>query len=214
MREKTLTKRAAAAALLLALAVLLASCVGIDTKVKISKSGSGTVSAEYRMSQELVSFGELEANKAMLPVPLTRADVENSLRSAKGLTLESWSSRKDGADLVVKTVIAFDSMDALMLYLDPNGKLATYSTTQEGTSVAFSLGDKMPALNPDMRELAKEAFAAYTFKFAVELPSAPKEASSDHPAVSARKDGNTVVFEGKMQDIVASEAAPSMRLSW
>jgi hypothetical protein len=166
------------------------------------------------MSQELVSFGELEANKAMLPVPLTRADVENSLRSAKGLSLESWSSRKDGTDLVVKTVIAFDSMDALMLYLDPNGKLATYSTTQEGTSVAFSLGDKLPALAPDMKEIAKEAFAAYTFKFAVELPTAPKEASSDHPAVSARKDGNTVIFEGKMQDIVASDVAPSMRLSW
>lgn len=209
-----MTKRAAAAALLLALTVLLASCVGVDTKVKINKSGSGAVSAEYRMSQELVSFGELEANKAMLPVPLTRADVENSLRSAKGLKLESWSSRKDGTDLIVKTVIAFDSMDALMLYLDPNGKLATYSATQEGTSVAFSLGDKLPALDPDMKELAKEAFAAYAFRFAVELPSTPKEASSGHPAVSARVDGNTVVFEGKMRDIVASDAAPSMRLSW
>ena len=214
MRENTLKQRAAAAAVLLALAALLTSCVGIDTKVKITKSGSGSVSAEYRMSQELVAFGEFEANKAMLPVPLARADVENSLRSAKGLTLDSWSSKKDGADLVVKTVIAFDSMDALMLYLDPNGKLATYSTTQDGTSVAFSLGDKLPKLDPDMRELAKEAFVAYTFKFAVELPSAPREASSDHPAVSARKDGNTVIFEGKMQDIVASESAPSMRLSW
>jgi hypothetical protein len=214
MRENTLKQRAAAAAVLLALAAVLASCVGIDTKVKISKSGSGSVSAEYRMSQELVAFGELEANKALLPVPLARADVENSLRSAKGLALESWSSKKDGTDLVVKTVIAFDSMDALMLYLDPNGKLATYSTTQDGTSVAFSLGDKLPKLDPDMKELAQEAFAVYTFKFAVELPSAPREASSDHPAVSARKDGNTVIFEGKMQDIVASETAPSMRLSW
>ena len=214
MRENTMMKRTAPAAVLLALAALLASCVGVDTKVKIGKSGSGSVSAEYRMSQELVSFGELEANKAMLPVPLTRADVENSLRSAKGLSLESWSSRKDGTDLVVKTVIAFDSMDALMLYLDPNGKLATYSATQEGTSVAFSLGGKLPVLDPDMKELAKEAFAAYTFKFAVELPSAPREASTDHPAISARKDGNTVIFEGKMQDIVASDVAPSMRLSW
>lgn len=214
MRENTMTKRAAAAVVLLALTVLLASCVGIDTKVTITKSGSGTVSAEYRVSQELVSFGELEANKAMLPVPLTKADVENSLRSAKGLTLKSWSSKKDGTDLVIKTVIAFDSMDALMLYLDPKGKLATYSATQEGTDVSFSLGDKLPALDPDMKDLAKEAFAAYTFRFAVELPSAPKEASSDHPAVSARKEGNTVIFEGKMRDIVVSDVAPSMRLSW
>lgn len=209
-----ISKRSIAALGCLAILALLSSCVGIDTKVKISNGGSGTVSAEYRLSEELVSFGELEANKAILPVPLTKADVENSLRTAPGLHLDSWSSRKDGTDLLIKTVISFDSLDSLMLYLDPKGQLAKHSAGAEGHSIVFTVGDRLPSLDADMKQVAQEAFAPYAFKFVVELPSAPKEASSSNPAVAVRKEGNTVYFEGQMKEIVAAELPPSMKLSW
>lgn len=198
----------------LAALILLTSCMGTDTKVKISQDGTGLVAAEYRLSEELVAFGELEENKAMLPVPLSRADVENSLRSAPGLRLESWSSRKDGTDLVVKTVIAFDNLESLMYYLDPKGELARHSFEADTHSINFSLGDKIPAIDPDMKEIAKEAFAPYRFSFVVELPKPPKQAASQHPAIVARVEGNTVYFEGSMQDLVTSETAPAMSLSW
>ncbi len=212
--DRMISKFRAAAIGCLAMMMILTSCVGIDTRVKISDKGSGTVTAEYRLSEELVAFGELEANKAMLPVPLTRADVENSLRASPGLRLASWSSRKDGTDLLVKTVIDFDSLDSLMYYLDPNGKLARHSSGPEGHSIVFTVGDSLPDLDPDMKQIAMEAFAGYDFAFAVELPSPPRNASSDHPAVAVRKDGNTVHFEGTMKDIVGTEQAPSMTLSW
>ncbi|MFA5851548.1 MAG: hypothetical protein WC820_02520 [Spirochaetales bacterium] len=209
-----ISKRNLAALGCFAILALLSSCVGIDTKVKISSSGSGTVSAEYRLSEELVSFGELEANKAMLPVPLTKADVENSLRTSPGLHLDSWSSRKDGTDLLIKTVISFDSLDSLMLYLDPNGEMAKHSASAEGHRIVFTVGDRLPSLDADMKQIAQDAFAPYSFKFVVELPSPPKEAFSSHPAVTVRKDGNTIYFEGQMKEIVASELPPSMTLSW
>lgn len=209
-----ISKRNLAALGCLAMLALLSSCVGIDTKVKITSGGSGTVSAEYRLSEELVSFGELEANKAMLPVPLTKADVENSLRSAPGLHLDSWSSRKDGTDLLIKTVISFDSLDSLMLYLDPKGELAKHSAGAEGHRIVFTVGDRLPSLDADMKQIAQDAFAPYSFKFVVELPSPPKEASSSHPAITVRKEGNTIYFEGQMKEIVATELPPSMTLSW
>lgn len=209
-----ISKRTFTALGCLAILALLTSCVGIDTKVKISSGGSGTVSAEYRLSEELVSFGQLEANKAMLPVPLTRQDVENSLKAAPGLHLDSWSSRKDGTDLLVKTVISFNNLDSLMLYLDPKGSLARHSVGPEGNSIVFSLGDRLPSLDPDMKQLAQESFAPYSFSFAVELPSPPKQASSSQPSIAVRQNGNTVYFEGKMREIVTAETAPSMTLSW
>lgn len=196
------------------LILLLSSCVGIDTKVKISENGSGTVVAEYRLSEDLVAFGELEANKDMLPVPLTKEDVENSLKTAKGLSLQSWSSRKDGTDLIVKTTINFDSLDSLMLYLDPEGKLARYSATPSGHNIVFSLGENIPPLDPEMRDLAIEAFSPYSFKFAIELPSAPTEARSENPAITSRIEGKTAYFEGSMKDIITSEMPPSMSVSW
>jgi len=197
-----------------AIMLLLTSCVGIDTKVKISREGSGSVTAVYSLSEELVAFGELEANKAMLPVPLTKQEVEDSLRGISGLSLTSWSSKKDGTDLVISTVIAFDSLYSLMYYLDPQGRLAKHDTSPEGNRIAFTVGDSLPVLDPDMKKIAQEAFAPYSFKFVIELPSAAKEALSGNPAIGARKDGNTVYFEGKMMDVVATELPPSMTISW
>ncbi len=194
--------------------VFLTSCMGIDTKVVISRNGSGKVEAEYRLSEELVAFGELEANKAMLPVPLTRADVENSLRNVEGLRLDSWSSRKEGTDLLIKTVISFDTLDALVYYLDPRGELAKH-TSESGTErIGFTVGEKLPRFEPDMKPIVEEAFAPYNFRFMVELPAKAKEASSGHPAVTLRQEGTKVYFEGKMKDIVTSEVPPSMGLVW
>ena len=94
--------------------ILFSSCMGMETTIVINNENSGTVTAEYRLSEELVNFGALEANKSLLPVPLSKADLENSLASAKGLKLVSWSSSKNGTDTLVKTVISFDSLEALM----------------------------------------------------------------------------------------------------
>ncbi|MDP2790566.1 MAG: hypothetical protein Q8O15_02285 [Rectinemataceae bacterium] len=207
-------RRHALTLLCIAALAFLTSCMGIDTKVMISKNGSGKVEAEYRLSEELVAFGELEANKALLPVPLTRADVENSLRNVAGLRLDSWSSRKEGTDLLIKTVIVFDTLDALMYYLDPRGELAKH-TSESGTErISFTVGEKLPRFESEMKSIAEEAFAPYSFRFIVELPSAAKEASSGHPAVTLRQDGTKVYFEGKMKDIVTSEVPPSMGLAW
>ncbi|MDD3980790.1 MAG: hypothetical protein RBT72_00655 [Spirochaetia bacterium] len=199
---------------LVAAAVLLASCVGMDTKVEISSEGSGTVAAEYRISEELAAFGELEANKELLPIPLSREDVEKSLAGSEGLELKSWSSKKAGTDLLISTVIAFDDLDALMFYLDPSGKLATHSAGPAGQEIRFSLGDRMPSLDQEMKMLAEVAFDPYAFNFSVQLPKAPQRAESAHPAITKRQEGNTVHFEGRMRDIIVTETAPSMILSW
>ncbi len=197
-----------------AAAIVLESCVGMDTKVEISSGGSGTVSAEYRISEELVAFGELEANKDLLPIPLSKEDVEKSLEGSQGLKLKSWSSKKSGTDLLIATVIEFKDLDALMFYLDPSGRLAAHSAGSDGQEIRFSLGDRMPKLDPDMKLLAEEAFDPYSFSFSIKLPKAPIRAESEHPAITKRQEGNTVYFEGRMKAIIASEAAPSMVLSW
>ena len=195
-------------------AMVLASCVGMDTKVEISSEGSGTVSAEYRISEELAAFGELEANKELLPIPLSREDVEKSLAGSEGLELKSWSSKKSGTDLIISTVIAFQNLDALMFYLDPSGKLATHNSGSAGQEIRFSLGDRMPTLDPEMKILAEEAFDPYTFSFSIQLPKTPQKAESSHPAITKRQEGNTVYFEGRMRNIIVTETAPSMILSW
>jgi hypothetical protein len=194
--------------------LLFLSCMGIATDVKINNNGSGTVTAEYRLSQELVAFGQLDANKDMLPVPLSEADVRKGLRAAKGLSFVSWSSKQDGTDLLVKTVIAFDSLSALALYLDPQGKLAQHETSLGTQRLAFSLGDTLPSIDPEMKQIAREAFAPYNFSFSFELPSPATDVRSNHPAIKSSRNGTNVRFEAQMQDLISSETVPSIMLSW
>jgi hypothetical protein len=188
--------------------------MGMDTEVKISKDGSGSLSAQYRLSQDLVDFGELEANKDMIPVPLSESDVRKSLAGVKGLALKSWSSRKDGSDLLITTVIDFDSLDSLALYLDPQGKMASHTSSSASQTISFTLGDSIPKLDKDMKEAAQEAFAPYTFRFVFDLPDEPKDAKSSDPAISVVRDGKKLRFEGKMSDIVSLDTPPSLQLSW
>ncbi len=194
--------------------VLLASCVGVDAKIKLADSGSGDLIAEYRVSNELLSFGELDENKAQLPLPLSRSDVESSLGGKSGLVLKSWSSSKSGKDTVIKMDIGFSSIDALIAYLDPEGKLAHYDRANGVTSLYFSLGRDFAPLDSDGKQLAIEAFDTYTFRLTVEAPKAIKMANSSNAIVSAKIDGKTASFSGAMKDIVTSEKAPAFSVSW
>jgi len=194
--------------------ILFSSCMGMETTIVINNENSGTVTAEYRLSEELVNFGALEANKSLLPVPLSKADLENSLASAKGLKLVSWSSSKNGTDTLVKTVISFDSLEALMYYLDPQGQMARFSVTGSEKKIIFSMGDKVPPIDDQMKELAKESFAPYTLKFTVSAPSKIIRSASSLEIISAVSDGKKAIFEGKMQDIVTSGEAPVLELTW
>ncbi|HEY9054088.1 MAG TPA: hypothetical protein VIO60_04645 [Rectinemataceae bacterium] len=201
-------------ALAASVALALSSCMGMETEVKVSANGSGRVNATYRLSKELVSFGELEANKDMIPVPLSEADVLKSLHGLQGLKLVSWSQKDEAADRVIRTAIDFSSLDSLAVYLDPRGNLAKVSEQSGEHRISFSLGETIPPLDPEMRSLAKDAFSPYSFVFAFELPSEAKEASSSHPAIRVTRDGKRVRFEGSMAELVTLETPPSLLLSW
>lgn len=192
----------------------LASCMGMASEVKISKDGSGRVSAEYRLSEELVAFGQLEGNKDMLPVPLSEEDVRRGLAGAQGLTFVSWSSRKDGSDTVIKTVIAFDSLKALAVYLDPEGTMARHESSASGSRLSFTLGSTLPAFDPEMKKAAKEAFGSYALVFEFDLPNPPREYSSSSPVLKVSRNGNKVRFEGAMGDIVSGDRVPALVLAW
>jgi len=213
MRQKS-TRFLLNAGLLCVVVVLLASCVGVDAKIRVTDSGSGDLIAEYRVSNELLSLGELDENKAQLPIPLSRSDVESSLGKKNGLVLKSWSSSKSGKDTVIKMDIGFSSIDALIAYLDPEGKLARYDNANGVTSLYFGLGGDFAPLDSDGKHLAIEAFDAYTFRLTVEAPKAIKTADSNNTIVSSKIDGKTASFSGAMKDIVISEKAPALSVSW
>jgi hypothetical protein len=199
---------------LLTLPLSFFSCVGIDSRAQISTEGSGTISAEYRLSKELVSFGEQDSNKALLPIPLTREDLETSLKSSTGLSLQSWSSRKDGDDLVISVTIAFSDIQSLIHFLDPKGQLSNYKENGTDKTLLLSLGDSIPPLDPSMKQMALDAFAPYSMKFAFTFPTPPKSVQSSGTGTKSWIEGKTARFEAAMKDVVTSQDPVTWKIVW
>ena len=65
-------------------AVLLTSCIGIDSRLSIREDGSGTLALTYRVSQLVADVGLSETGTSAVPLPLTRADFDHSLEASGG----------------------------------------------------------------------------------------------------------------------------------
>ena len=202
------------ASLIVVLPIILASCVGIDSKALINSDGSGTLSAEYTLSKDLVSFGQQDNGKAALPIPLSREELESSLKSQPGLSLKSWSSRKSGDDLVISVTMSFSDIKSMINFLDPKGQLSTYTETGSDKILFLSLGDSIPPLDPSMKKMATEAFSPYSMKLAFTLPSPPKTVVATGTGTKAWIDGKTARLEAAMKDVVTSEEPVTLKIVW
>ncbi len=202
------------AAILAAPILLFSSCLGVEADVKISASGSGAIDLEYRMSEELVAFGELDANKTLLPVPVSRSDFERGISAYKGLKLESWSDSKDGTDLVVKARVSFDDLSSLTKFLDPRGNLASYSENAGKKTLRFVFGEPLGELDAETAALAAEALAPYSMKLTLRLPSPPTESTARGEGTKAWIEGQSAKFESSMKGIALSPQPAGWTVSW
>ena len=202
------------AALALASSLVLGSCLGVDANAKVSASGSGTADLRYTVSRELVEFGELEGNKAMLPVPISRSDFERGLAPYPSLKLESWSQKDSGTDRVVDARVSFTDLKGLAAMLDPRGKMASYRAEGGRNTLTLSFGEPMKALDAETESLAREAFAPYSMKLALQLPAPPIASISKHEGVKSWIDGATARFESPMAVIALSPEPVVWTVTW
>lgn len=198
----------------LAASLALGSCLGVDAQATISAGGSGSIDMEYSLSEELVAFGELESNKALLPIPVSRSDFERGIASYPGLSLDSWSERMSGSDKVVKARVSFKNLASLASMLDPRGNLASYSEAGARKSLKFVFGEPMPKLDNETESLAKEAFAPYSMRLTLQLPEPPVLSSVKGEGAKGWVDGKTARFESPMTVIALSPEPVSWTVTW
>jgi hypothetical protein len=100
----------ASAALAVAAALALSSCIGIETRVSFKDDGSGVLRVEYRIAKSLLEPAAQSGSS--LPLP-EEQEVRDALSAAPGLRLVSLDRRDDDKDVFLSAEIAFDSVDAL-----------------------------------------------------------------------------------------------------
>jgi len=193
--------------LFLALPLLLASCVGIDADARIGTDGAVDLTLTYTVSTALDELGKLGANAAYLPVPIGRDDLQLAAQRAGG-ELRSWS-RKDGIEsFVITSALRFPTTAAFASFIDPAGKLASYTEAGGRATLSMTLSEGTPPADKDLVEFIRVAFSEYVIAVRINLPRNPSASSGF--TVSNRN----ASFSMKAADLFGSPDPVSASVSW
>ena len=149
---------------------ILGSCVGISSEITLGRNGSGTIKLEYRLSRELESLGKLDGNEGRPPIPVGKTDFERTAARIPGLTLKSFNSAVDGADVVYRVTLNFADTDALLRFLDASGQKASLSRENGRNRFSLLLAAGGP-VEPGLGNLVSSASAGYFLTMSFSLPA-------------------------------------------
>lgn len=163
--------------ILFAVSMLFMSCVGIDTVIDLNQDGSGSVTFEYRISDIVMNLGQNDGRS--IPLPVSKADFEDTVRKTAGLSLRSYKITESGNDSLITAKIDFDNEDALLLLLNCGMTDCVSLTRKDGVTVfrqTLSHGN-VPDINPEILLNMKSMFDGYSIKTTLNLPVKPSGAS-------------------------------------
>jgi hypothetical protein len=193
-------------------AVLLSSCVGIDSRLTIHDNGSGTLALTYRVSQLVVNLGSPVDGKSVIPLPLSRADFDRSLGASNGqVRLTRFDRSEDQKDVTIRAELAFDSLDAL-------GKLdafrgADIRAAEDGGNFTYSqLIAKAPSepITDDSLRMVDAFFGGYELTFVVQAPRPVKT----NTLGTLSDDKRVLTYRTSIKDLVRTKSDVVLSMSW
>lgn len=212
----------AAASLISLLA--LSSCANVDAQLSIAASGACSLKLRYAVSKMVVSLDAVSAGRAILPFPLSREAFDRTVRAAPGTELVSYSQAETDRDLVVAAELRFSNPSSLAAFLSSAEQRASYA--EAGGQRSFHLlispgkaaqgattqggGTGASGLDPDLGRLVDAAFAPYSVKIAVALPSPAKSVKGG----TIGRGGLEVDYSNSVSEIAKNEGPTVLDFSW
>jgi hypothetical protein len=193
-------------------ALLMMSCVGIDSKLSIRENGSGTLSLSYRVSQDVAQLGLSTAGKPVIPLPLSRSDFERSLSQTNGkVRLTRFDRSENEKDITIKAELSFDSLEALSLvdaFRESDLRPGT-DGSHKTLSQVIARASATPLME-ESRRMIEALFAGYDLTFTVEAPRPIQ--SSTLGILSADK--KSLTYKTSVKDVLTTKDDLIFSLSW
>lgn len=202
-------------------ALTLAACLGMETGISVKRNGSGTIDMAYRVSNEAFALGTLPGNENSPPVPVGKEDFERSFSRVPGMEMTSYSEKSDERDRIFLIKAKFDSLDALVNFLDAQGLHAAVKTEGGATAMTINLGLESGFVDPDLAPILPVIFDGYYMAFNISLPRDCKVSYADTagnalavlPRGEVATAAKSVSFRVPMADLLAGGAA-AMTITW
>jgi len=211
------------AALVFVSGLLLAGCFGIKTGIVIKKDGSGTISMEYKISNELLAAGTLDGNAAWPAIPVGEADFRRTIARTDGLELSAFSIKKGAKDTIYKIRLKYKTIQALCGFMDARGAAFSYSKTAGGEETLFiRVIPEKNNYSDEMLHLLPVIFEGCNFDLKIETPGKCRVAVSGEnreelntlPAGSFKSAGNTFELSAPMVELFSASGGLNFEISW
>jgi hypothetical protein len=194
-----------------AFALLLSSCIGIESDILIRRDGSGVLTLSYTISQFIKNIDAGRSEK-QLPLPVNEEEFRRTAESVEGLRLTDLEEREDEENVYIRAEMEFDTVEAVNA-LGRDGQLGITLETQGGTTT-FRQVIYQPQQGEETTEQSLEMietfFEGYELVYSVTAPAEVR----DHSLGELASDGRTVTYTITVPEILSAPEPLVLEVTW
>lgn len=191
-----------------AAALLLSSCLRLETVIRLKRNGVVTARLVYTIAPEMADFGRSFGSDEPWPLPLTEKDFEQQALRVDGVELTGYRTHKlaDESERIIVRLAA-NSMESIAGYL-----VLDFAAEKQGKggALVFTLPivDGYESADGERREILDKIAGDSVFRFVFEPPSKPVSVSS------GGIDGRRAVLEVSLRELLYEEAPKTWEVRW
>jgi hypothetical protein len=191
--------------------VLLSSCIGIESDLRIRQDGSGVLTLSYTVSQFIKNIDAGRSEK-QLPLPVNEEEFRRSAERIEGLRLTDLVEREDEENVYIRAELEFDNVEAVNA-LGREGQLGITLETQGGTTTFRQLiyeGQQGEEVTEESLKMIQTFFEGYELVYSVTVPAQVR----DHTLGVLAPDGRTVTYTTTVPDILRTSEPLFLEVVW
>jgi hypothetical protein len=193
------------------LVLLLSSCIGIESDIRIRQDGSGVLTLSYTISQFIKNIDAGRSEK-QLPLPVNEEEFRRSAERIEGLRLVSLEEREDEENVYIQAELEFDSVEAVNA-LGRNGQIGITLETQGNMTTFRQLiyeRQQGEEVTEESLEMVETFFDGYELVYSVTVPAQVR----DHTLGVLAPDGRTVTYTTTVPDILRTSEPLVLEVVW
>jgi hypothetical protein len=191
--------------------VLLSSCIGIESEIRIRQDGSGVMTLSYTVSQFIKNIDTGRSEK-QLPLPVNEEEFRRSAERVEGLRLTNLEEREDEENVYIQAELEFDNVEAVNA-LGPEGQIGITLESRDGTTTFRQVIYEAPQgqdISEESLEMIKTFFEGYELVYSVTAPAEVR----DHSLGVLGPDGRTVTFTITVPEILKAPEPLILEVVW
>ena len=191
--------------------VLLSSCIGIESDIRIRQDGSGVLTLSYTVSQFIKNIDAGRSEK-QLPLPVNEEEFRRSAERIEGLRLTDLVEREDEENVYIRAELEFDNVEAVNA-LGREGQLGITLETQGDTTTFRQLiyeGQQGEEVTEESLKMIETFFEGYELVYSVTVPAQVR----DHTLGVLAPDGRTVTYATTVPDILRTSEPLFLEVVW